>query len=213
MLPAPRTRPRPPAAALEAPARHPSSLGAARERWRQRQGGLDPRRLVFIDETWAKTNKARRGGRCRRGVRLIGRVPHGHWKTTTFVAGLRRDGITAPFVIDRPMNGVIFRTYVERVLAPTLRPGDVVILDNLGSHKGTEVRRLVEARGAHLLFLPPYFPDLNPIELAFAKLKALLRKAGERSLDDLWARIGECLDAFTPDECRNYFKHAGYASN
>ncbi len=188
-------------------------MAAARERWRRRQPAFDPRRLVFIDETWAKTNMARRYGRCRRGVRLIGRVPHGHWKTTTFVAGLRRDGITAPFVIDRPMNGVIFRTYVERVLAPTLKPGDVVILDNLGSHKGTEVRRLVEARGAHLLFLPPYSPDLNPIELAFAKLKALLRKAGERSLDDLWARIGECLDAFTPDECRNYFKHAGYASN
>ncbi len=111
-------------------------VAAARERWRRRQGGFDPRRLVFIDETWAKTNMARRYGRCRRGVRLVGRVPHGHWKTTTFVAGLRRDGITAPFVIDRPMNGVIFCTYVERVLAPTLRPGDVVILDNLGSHRG-----------------------------------------------------------------------------
>ncbi len=138
-------------------------------------------------------------------------MPHGQWKTTTFVAGLRRDGITAPFVIDHPMNGLIFRTYVARVLAPTLRPGDIVILDNLGSHKGNEVRRLIEARGAHLLFLPPYSPDLNPIELAFAKLKALLRAAAERSVDDLWARIGECLDAFTPDECRNYFKHAGYA--
>ncbi len=186
-------------------------MAAARQRWRRRQGGFDPARLIFIDETWAKTNMARAYGRCRRGTRLIGRVPHGHWKTTTFVAGLRRDGITAPFVIDCPMNGLIFRTYVARVLAPTLRPGDIVILDNLGSHKGNEVRRLIEARGAHLLFLPPYSPDLNPIELAFAKLKSLLRKAGERSVDDLWARIGECLDAFTPDECRNYFKHAGYA--
>ncbi len=168
-------------------------------------------RLVFIDETWAKTNMARARGRCRRGARLVGRLPHGHWTTTTFVAALRHDGITAPFVIDRPMNGVIFRTYVERVLAPTLVPKDVVILDNLGSHKGSEARRLIEARGAHLLFLPPYSPDFNPIELAFAKLKTLLRKAAERSVDDLWTRIGELLDEFSPEECANYFKHAGYA--
>ena len=186
-------------------------VAAARQRWQRHQGAFDPRRLVFIDETWAKTNMARRHGRCRRGARPVGRVPHGHWKTSTFVAGLRHDGITAPFVIDRPMNGVIFRTYVERVLAPTLKPGDIVILDNLGSHKGSEARRLIEARGARLLFLPPYSPDLNPIEPAFAKLKALLRQAAERSVDNLWSRIGEILDAFTTDECRNYFKHAGYA--
>ena len=163
------------------------------------------------DVAWAKTNMARRYGRCRRGARLIGRVPHGHWKTTTFVAALRHDGITAPFVVDRPMNGAIFRIYVERVLAPTLEPGDIVILDNLGSHKGAEARRIIEAKGAQLLFLPPYSPDLNPIELAFSKLKASLRKAGERSVDELWARIGKALDHFTPDQCRNYFKHAGYA--
>ncbi len=138
-------------------------------------------------------------------------MPHGHWKTTTFVAGLRHDGITAPFVVDRPMNGVIFRTYVERALAPTLKPGDIVILDNLRSYKGNEARRLIEARGACLLFLPPYSPDLNPIELAFAKLKALLRKAGERSVEDIWTRIGELLDAVTPQECRNDFEHTGYA--
>ena len=186
-------------------------MAAARARWRRGQSALDPARLVFIDETWAKTNMARSHGRCRRGARLIGRVPHGHWKTTTFVAGLRRDGITAPFVIDRPMNGVIFRTYVERVLAPTLSPGDIVILDNLGSHKGNETRRLIEACGAQLIFLPPYSPDLNPIELAFAKLKAMLRKAAERSVDDLWARIGDLLDSFSADECTNYFRHAGYA--
>ncbi len=153
----------------------------------------------------------RRHGRCRRGRRLIGRGPHGHWKTTTFVAGLRRDGITAPFVIDRPMNGVIFRTYVARVLAPTLEPGDIVILDNLGSHKGNEVSRLIEARGARLLFPPPYSPDLNPIELAFAKLKTLLKKAAERSVEDLWTRIGALLDSFSTKECQNYFRHAGYA--
>ena len=138
-------------------------------------------------------------------------MPPGHWKTTTFVAGPRHDGITAPFVVDRPMNGVIFRTYVERALAPTLKPGDIVILDNLGSHKGNEARRLIEARGACLLFLPPYSPDLNPIELAFAKLKALVRKAGERSVEDIWTRIGELLDAVTPQECRNDFNHTGYA--
>ncbi len=186
-------------------------MAAARRRWRRHQPAFDPGHLVFIDETWAKTNMARRHGRCRRGTRLVGRVPHGHWKTTTFVAALRCDAITAPFVVDRPMNGTIFRTYVERVLAPTLRSGDIVILDNLSSHKGIEVRRLIEAQGAYLLFLPPYSPDLNPIELAFAKLKALLRKAGERSVDDLWRRIGEALDHYTADECRNYFKHAGYA--
>jgi transposase len=188
-------------------------VAAARDRWRRRRPAFEPSRLVFIDETWTKTNMARRYGRCRRGTRLIGRVPHGHWKTTTFVAGLRHDGITAPFVVDRPMNGLIFRTYVERVLAPTLKPGDLVILDNLGSHKGAEARRLIEARGARLLFLPPYSPDLNPIELAFAKLKALLRKAEERSVEDLWTRIGDLLDTFTPEECRNYMRHAGYASN
>ncbi len=153
---------------------------------------------------------ARTRGRCRRGARLVGRVPHGHWKTTTFVAALRHDAITAPFVVDRPINGVIFRIYVERVLAPTLEPGDIVILDNLGSHKSAEVRCLIEARGARLLFLPPYSPDLNPIELAFAKLKALLRKASERSVEDLWTKIGDLLDTFTPDECQNYFSHAGY---
>ena len=153
---------------------------------------------------------ARTRGRCRRGARLVGRVPHGHWKTTTFVAALRHDAITAPLVVDRPINGVIFRIYVERVLAPTLEPGDIVILDNLGSHKSAEVRRLIEARGARLLFLPPYSPDLNPIELAFAKLKALLRKASKRSVEDLWTKIGDLLDTFTADECQNYFSHAGY---
>jgi transposase len=186
-------------------------VAAARRKWRRDQAALDPERLVFIDETWAKTNMARSHGRCLRGQRLIGRVPHGHWKTTTFVAGLRHDGITAPFVVDRPMNGVIFRVYVERILAPTLVPGDMVILDNLSSHKGDEVRRMIEARGAQRIFLPPYSPDLNPIELAFSKLKALLRKAAERSIDDLWWRIGEILDHVTPEECRNYLRHAGYA--
>jgi len=186
-------------------------VAAARARWKADQSSFDPSRLVFIDETGTATNMARRRGRCRRGERLIGRVPHGHWKTTTFVAGLRHDAITAPMVIDRPMNGVIFKAYVERMLAPTLAPGDIVVMDNLSSHKVDGVRRAIEARGATLLYLPPYSPDLNPIEMAFAKLKALLRKAAERSVDALWQRIGKILDAVTPQECRNYFHHAGYA--
>jgi transposase len=188
-------------------------VARARALWRQRQGALDPRRLVFIDETWAKTNMARTRGRCRRGVRLIGRVPHGHWKTTTFLAALRLEGITAPFVIDGPINGLIFRIYVERLLVPTLSPGDVVILDNLASHKSAEVRRLVEQQGASLVFLPPYSPDLNPIELAFAKLKPGLRKAAERSIDDLCKRIGKLLDEFDTEQCKAFLRHAGYASN
>lgn len=186
-------------------------MAMARQRWRRGQDRLDPARLVFIDETWAKTNMARAYGRCRRGKRLIGRVPGGHWKTTTFVAALRCDAITAPFVIDRPINAIIFRAYIEQCLAPTLEPGDIVVMDNLSSHKGAAVREAIEARGARLVFLPPYSPDLNPIEMVFAKLKALLRMAAVRTVDDLWNRIGTVLDAFPPDECRNYFRHAGYA--
>jgi transposase len=156
---------------------------------------------------------ARTRGRCRRGERLVAAVPHGHWKTTTFVAGLRESGIVAPLVIDAPMNGIIFKAYVEQMLVPTLDPGDVVIMDNLPAHKVTGVRQAIEAAGAALLYLPPYSPDLNPIELAFSKLKALLRKAAERTVDGLWDKIGNILDQFTPQECRNYFKHDGYASN
>lgn len=156
---------------------------------------------------------ARTHGRARRGARLFGRVPHGHWRTTTFVAALRCDAITAPFVVDRPMNGVIFRAYVGELLVPTLRPGDIVVMDNLGSHKSAEVRQLIEGAGARLAFLPPYSPDFNPIELAFAKLKAALRKAARRTVDDLWREIGRCLDDFSPAECANYFRHAGYAYN
>ena len=186
-------------------------VAAARLRWRRDQATLDPTKLVFIDETWAKTNMARLYGRCAKGQRLVCPVPHGHWKTTTFIAGLRHNAITAPLVIDRPMNGVIFKAYVEQMLAPTLSPGDIVIMDNLSSHKIDGVRQAIEDRGARLLYLPPYSPDFNPIEMAFAKLKALLRKAAERTVDALWDTIGETLDTFTPQECVNYFKHAGYA--
>ncbi len=165
---------------------------------------------MFIDETWASTNMARRYGRARRGRRLRAGVPHGRWKTTTFVAGLRLTGVVAPFVLDGPINRAAFETYVEQVLVPELRPGDVVILDNLSSHKGPRVREMIEAAGARLLYLPPYSPDFNPIENAFAKLKALLRKAAERTMEGLWRAIGRLLDLFTPAECANYFAAARY---
>ena len=153
---------------------------------------------------------ARRYGRARRGRRLRVGVPHGRWKTTTFVAGLRHSGVIAPFVLDGPINRSAFETYVEQVLVPELRPGDVVILDNLSSHKGARVRALIEAAGARLLYLPPYSPDFNPIENAFARLKALLRKAAERTLDGLWSVIGRSAGTFTPTECVNFLAAAGY---
>jgi transposase len=165
---------------------------------------------VFIDETWASTNMARRYGRAPKGERLRAAVPHGHWKTTTFVAGLRSDGIVAPFVLDGPINRAAFETYLARVLVPELRPGDVVIMDNLSSHKGPRVREMIEAAGASLRYLPPYSPDFNPIENAFAKLKALLRKAAERTISGLWDAIGRLIDLFTPNECANYLANAGY---
>jgi transposase len=183
-----------------------------RVRWRRHQGRLDPTRLVFIDETWAKTNMAPLRGWCERGKRLKGKVPHGHWQTMTFIAALRHDRISAPCVIDGPINGEYFLAYMTQILVPTLAPGDIVIMDNLGSHKGSAVRKAIHAAGAHLLFLPPYSPDLNPIEQVFAKLKALLRKAKERTLDATWQRIGSLLDRFAPAECTNYLRNARYAS-
>jgi transposase len=181
-----------------------------REDWFEGQLDLAPERLVFIDETWAKTNMARTHGRAPRGERLRMSVPHGHWKTTTFVGALRIDGMTAPMVLDGPINGQAFQAYVDQVLVPELKPGDVVVMDNLGSHKGAGVREAIEAAGATLLYLPPYSPDFNPIENAFAKLKALLRKAAKRTVEGLWTKIGELLKAFTPQECANYFAAAGY---
>ena len=153
---------------------------------------------------------ARRYGRASRGQRLRVGVPHGRWTTTTFVAGLRTSGVVAPLVLDGPINRAAFEAYVEKVLVPALRPGDVVILDNLSSHKGSRVREMIEAAGARLLYLPPYSPDFNPIENAFAKLKALLRKAAERTVEGLWTAIGRLIEVFTPTECANYFAAAGY---
>ena len=180
--------------------------------WKKYQGRLDPTRLVFIDETWAKTNMTRTHGRALKGQRLHAKAPFGKWRTLTFVAALRHDRIDAPCVIDGPINGELFTAWVEQFLVPTLSPGDIVIMDNLGSHKGQAVRRAIRTAGAKLLFLPPYSPDLNPIEQVFAKLKTLLRKAGERSVEATWQRIGSLLDAFAPQECANYLRNSGYAS-
>ena len=187
-------------------------MARRRARWKLHQGRLDPRRLVFIDETWAKTNMTRSHGRCRKGERLVAKVPHGRWRTMTFLAALRHDRIAAPCVIDGPINGRSFLAYVEQFLVPTLSPGDIVIIDNLGSHKGKAVRQAVRKAGAKLFFLPPYSPDLNPIEQLFAKLKTLLRKAAERTVAATWRRIGQLLGCFTAQECANYFRNAGYAS-
>lgn len=187
-------------------------IARRRRRWQKYQDRIDPRRLVFIDETWAKTNMAPLRGWSTRGQRLVDRVPHGHWRTLTFIAALRSDQITAPCVFDGPINGESFRAYIEQFLVPTLEPGDVVIMDNLGSHKGPAVRKAIRSAGAHLLFLPPYSPDLNPIEQVFAKLKGLLRKARKRTVEATWRQIGELLSHFAPDECANYLRNSGYAS-
>lgn len=183
-----------------------------RQAWLDARPDLDPKRLVFLDETWASTNMARTHGRCCRGERLRASVPHGHWKTTTFVAGLRTSGMVAPFVLDGPINADAFEVYVEKVLVAELKPGDIVVMDNLSSHKRDAVCAMIEAAGAELRFLPPYSPDFNPIEKAFSKLKALLRKAAERTVDALWDAIGRFCHLFTSPECVNYFVSCGYGA-
>lgn len=180
-------------------------------RWRNYQGRVDSSRLVFIDETWAKTNMTRRYGWAPKGERLVDKVPHGHWKTATFLAALRNDRIDAPCLYDGPINGERFRAYVEQFLAPTLKPGDVVILDNLGSHKGKAVRQAIRDVGARLVFLPKYSPDLNPIEQVFAKFKTLLRKAGARTYDAVSDASAQILAQYSPDECAAYLRNSGYA--
>lgn len=183
-----------------------------RSQWKKHQDRLDPRRLVFVDETWAKTNMTRTRGWCRKGLPLKAKVPQGHWKTMTFLAALRHDRIAAPCVFDGPINTERFLAWVQQALAPTLNPGDVVIMDNLSSHKSPAIRKAIRETGARLFFLPPYSPDLNPIEQVFAKLKTLLRKADERTIDATWRRIGKLLDRFSPQECANYIRNSGYAS-
>ena len=188
-------------------------MARRRAQWQKYQGRLDPKRLVFIDETWAKTNMTPLRGWAPRGRKLLAKVPRGRWRTVTFLAALRCDRIDAPCVIDGPIDGESFRAYVEQILVPALKPGDIVIIDNLGSHKGKAVRRAIRAAGAKLFFLPKYSPDLNPIEQVFAKLKALLRRAARRSTEAIWHQIAALLSAFSPQECANYLRNAGYASN
>ena len=171
---------------------------------------MDPRHLVFIDETWTKDNMTRLWGRAPRGERLVDYAPHGHWTTTTFLAAFRLEGLTAPLAVDGPINTAVFEAYVRQQLVQTLGPGDIVVMDNLSSHKGAGIRKAIEAVGARVLFLPPYSPDFNPIEMVFSKLKALLRKAKERTIEDLWNRLGQLVDCFPPDECQRYFRHCGY---
>jgi transposase len=182
-----------------------------RAQWKAYQGRIDPTRLVFIDETWTKTNMAPVRGWAPLGQRLPAKVPHRRWTTMTFLAALRHDRIEAPWLIDGPINGQSFLTYIEKVLAPTLRAGDIVVMDNLGSHKGKAVRRALRAVGAKLFFLPKYSPDLNPIEMFFAKLKHWLRKAAQRTADTVYRAIADILPTVTSDECANFFAHANYA--
>lgn len=187
-------------------------MARRRTQWKKYQGRIDPKRLVFIDETWAKTNLTRLHGRCARGTRLVAKAPHGRWHTLTFLAALRCDRLAAPCVIDGPIDGPSFLAYVEQVLVPSLQGGDIVIMDNLGSHRSKAVRAAIRGAGAKLIFLPKYSPDLNPIEQVFAKLKTLLRKLDARTVETTWQGIGRLLDAFSPEECANYFTNAGYAS-
>jgi transposase len=191
-------------------------LAKARAEWKDGRQPIMRKqrgRLVFIDETGTNTKMTRLRGRSVKGERLNSKAPFSHWGTQTFVAGLKCDGLIAPWVVDAPMNRIIFETYVETQLAPALMPGDVVILDNLSSHKSQRAERLIRAQGAWLLFLPPYSPDLNPIEMAFSKLKAHLRAIAARTIDDLWKAIGDICSFFTTEECSNYFTAAGYGFN
>ncbi len=189
-----------------------TDIARRRQRWRTWQARLDPKRLVFIDETWIKTNMAPLRGWGPKGKRLHSFAPHGHWKTLTFLGALRCDQLTAPCVFDGPINGQCLRAYVEQQLVPVLKPGDIVIMDNLGSHKATAVRQAIQAAGARLWYLPPYSPDLNPIEQTFAKIKHWMRMEQKRTVEDTWRHFGQLLETLKPDECLNYFQNAGYAS-
>ncbi len=185
-------------------------MARRRAQWKKYRGRIAFQRLVFIDETWTRTNMASLRGWAPKGQRLIAKVPHGKWKTLTFLAALRHDRIDAPWLLDGPINGERFRIYVEKVLIPTLKPGDIVIVDNLGSHKGKAVRQAIRTVGARILFLPKYSPDLNPIEQVFSKLKHRLREAAARTPDDICEAIGHILGTYTAQECKNYFINAGY---
>jgi transposase len=189
-----------------------ADIARRRQRWRAFQPGLDPRKLVFIDETWIKTNMAPLRGWGPRGKRLRGFAPHGHWRTLTFLGALRFDRLAAPCVFDGPINGPCFRAYVEQQLVPVLQPGDIVVMDNLGSHKSAAIRQLIRAAGARLWYLPPYSPDLNPIEQVFAKIKHWMRIDQKRTIEETWRHVGLLVSTIRPDECANYLANAGYAS-
>ncbi len=189
-----------------------ADVARRRRQWKERQGTVSAARLIFVDETWAKTNMTRLHGRCARGQRLVAKVPHGPRKTLTFVAGLCCNGFVAPCVFDGPIDGESFLAWVEQFLVPTLKPGDIVVMDNLSSHKDPAIRRAIRSAGAKLFYLPPYSPDLNPIEQAFSKLKTLLRKANARSLEEVERAVGALLKELTAAECRNFISEAGYAS-
>ena len=185
-------------------------VAARRGQWQADQAGLPVEQLVFIDETGLTTNMVRRYGRAPQGQRLVDRTPHGHWKTTTFVSALRHDRLTAPMVVDGPMNSAVFLAYVRQVLVPTLNAGNIVVMDNLSSHKAAGVRQAIEAVGARLVYLPPYSPDYNPIEMAYSKLKWLVRSAAQRTVEGLWSLVGRLLNQFPAGECRRYLRHCGY---
>ena len=187
-----------------------ADVAERRQRWKASQRQIDPSRVVFLDETWAKTNMTRTYGRSPLGSRLIERTPASRWQTTTFLGALRAEGFIAPLTVDGAINGALFRAWVEQHLAPTLRPGDLVVMDNLSSHKVKGVREAIESVGAELRYLPPYSPDLNPIELAFSKLKKLLRDGAQRTVDKLWELCASILNKFNEPECRRYFEHCGY---
>lgn len=184
-----------------------------RKWWQRRQSRIHPDQLVFLDETWAKTNMTRTRGRSYIGTRLVEHVPHGHWTTTTFLAGIRSSGWVSPLVVDGAINGQLFLRWVEQHLVESLKPNDVVIMDNLSSHKVKGVTQAIESAGAKVLYLPPYSPDFNPIELAFSKLKQLIRSACERTCEGLWNQCGALLSRFSESEFRNYFRHCGYRYN
>ena len=195
---------------LHAAEQNRPDVAKARTEWRESQSSLNPGKLIFIDETATKTSLVRLYGRSPRGTRLIDTSPHGHWKTSTFIAGLREDGLIAPAVFDGAINGELFLAYVEQILVPTLRPDDIVMMDNLASHKRPVVRQAIEAAGATVRFLPAYSPDLNPIEPVFAKIKALLRAKALRTVEGLWNALGAITGCVSPEECRNFIRHAGY---
>jgi transposase len=190
-----------------------SDVAQARAAWAAEQAALASGRLIFLDETWATTNMTSTWGRSPRGQRCLGYAPCGHWHTTTFVCALSKDGLLAPLVLDGPINGHAFLAWVEQFLVPEVRAGDIVVMDNLSSHKVAGVRAAIEGAGATLRYLPPYSPDFNPIEQSFAKLKGLLRKAQARTLEALWSAIGSLLEQFSSSECERYIRHCGYCQS